>query len=237
LPGNRKRAYLQHNKYNMSIIELIISSIAPHDCVGCRVEGAVLCVQCAHSLPVLPPRCYRCGALTDDFQTCQRCRSGSDLFAVQVATPYGDTAKATIARLKFERARAAADDIAALMAERLAIPAGTLITHLPTANTRVRQRGYDQAQQIARRLAALTGNTYRPLLARQGAQRQLGQDRAIRRKQMEGAFVAVRVEALKDRRILLIDDVLTTGASCEAAARVLKDAGAARVSAAVFAAA
>ena len=219
----------------MSIIELIISSIAPHECVGCQIEDAVLCGSCASSLPTVVPRCYRCGALADDFRTCTRCHSGSDLFSVKVATIYEQAAKAAIVKLKFERARAAANDLAALMAERLAVPSGVLITHLPTANTRVRQRGYDQAQQIARRLAVLTDNTYAPLLARQGTQRQLGQDRTTRRQQMANAFVVTKASSLQNRHVLLIDDVLTTGASCEAAAQVLKNAGAARVSAAVFA--
>jgi ComF family protein len=146
-------------------------------------------------------------------------------------------AKDLVHRLKFERARAAAKIMADRVAVTLSADADLLISHLPTANSRVRQRGYDQAQLIAKRLGKRTGLPYSVLLARQDFSRQLGQTRQMRFKQMQTAFRPVRAGEVEGRRILLVDDVLTTGASLEAAARALRVAGAKRVSAAVFAAA
>ena len=76
---------------------------------------------------------------------------------------------------------------------------------------------------------------YTPLLARTGGQRQLGQHRDVRVKQMEGAFRILNPDAVRGKHVLLVDDVLTTGATCEAAARALRQAGAKQVGATVFA--
>lgn len=141
---------------------------------------------------------------------------------VTVRTIYEGTAKQLLQSLKFERAAAAAQPIALSMATQC--PEG-LITHVPTVARRIRQRGYDQASCIARYLAGFTGNTYQPLLLRSGSKRQLGQSRAVRQQQLQGAFrLAARLPS-RDTPIILVDDVLTTGSSFEAAASVLKEAG------------
>src|SRR6266702_2307994 len=99
-------------------------------------------------------------------------RSCRQLF--RAVTPYQGVAKALIWRLKFGRAQAAARDIALLL--QLPPEAGhaRLLVHVPTATSRVRQRGYDQARLIARRVSALHGIAYVPALVRHGQQRQVG---------------------------------------------------------------
>ncbi|HSX32556.1 MAG TPA: phosphoribosyltransferase family protein [Candidatus Saccharimonadales bacterium] len=159
------------------------------------------------------------------------------MFQVFAATAYDGSAKELIHRLKFGRAQAAALDIARVMTRRIPRGVDWLVVHVPTASTRIRARGYDQAQRIAREVARQLGVPYLPMLVREGAQRQLGQSRKTRQQQMRSAFRVIHRASLQGKHVLLIDDVLTTGATCEAAATVLKDAGAARVSAAVFAAA
>jgi competence protein ComFC len=144
-------------------------------------------------------------------------------------------AKELVRRLKFERTQAGAKNMAQLIANNALFEDKPLITYAPTAQTRVRLRGYDQAALIAKMLALYAGGTYVPLLVRIGDVRQVGQGRAARQQQMKGVFRAINTRLIKNKHILLIDDVLTTGSTCEAAARVLKDAGAKRVSAAVFA--
>jgi predicted amidophosphoribosyltransferase len=105
---------------------------------------------------------------------------------------------------------------------------------LPTANRRVRQRGYDQSQLIARQLAKLTNRPATRLLNRRGQSRQVGANRQTRRRQQASAYVICK-QPPPNHPILLIDDILTTGASLEAAAVVLRQAGAQTISAAVFA--
>ncbi|HUS25859.1 MAG TPA: phosphoribosyltransferase family protein [Nevskiaceae bacterium] len=171
--------------------------------------------------------------MSKNFQTCMRCRRSSALKNVWVTTAYGGLAKESIHALKFGRAQSTAADIAQAMAIQL--PAGLLVTHVPTATDRVRKRGYDQAQLMSNGIARLLSSPAIPLLARTGQQRQLGRGGGTRRKQMEGAFRALRPRRIHQADILLIDDVLTTGATLEAAALTLKAAGARQVYGAVFA--
>ncbi|HSX33041.1 MAG TPA: phosphoribosyltransferase family protein [Candidatus Saccharimonadales bacterium] len=123
------------------------------------------------------------------------------------------------------------------MATRLDLSTEYIITHVPTAPSRVRQRGYDQAELIARALARRLDWPHRTLLARTNAARQLGQTRSVRLQQLHQAFRVLSPETVGRQPILLVDDVLTTGSTCEAAAAALRAAGAAHVSAAIFAAA
>jgi ComF family protein len=204
----------------MSIFEQIISFVAPHECLACGAEGYLLCGRCAAALPAA--------------QLKQR------IPGVQQVWPgviYEGLAKSVVHALKFERAAAAAKDIADSIAIGLPRQNHWLVTHLPTAPARVRQRGYDQSRLIARLVAKRIGAPYAPLLARTTAVRQVGATRAQRKQQMRTAFRPLRGQSFSQKHILLIDDVLTTGATIEAAAVILRAAGAARVSAAVFAAA
>jgi ComF family protein len=235
LSGNRKQAYLQHNKYNMSIIEKILALVAPHLCLGCSKEGALLCEKCLSDLAMIPPRCYNCQRLTDDFLTCPACRKHTPLARVWAYTPYKGLAKEVIHKIKFERAQAGARTVARALAGVYTGSDQITITNIPTANSRVRQRGYDQAALIAQELARLLHCKYTTLLARVGEARQVGQQRNVRKMQMHDAF-RLSVPALgSPESVLLVDDVLTTGATCEAAARVLRQAGVKHVEAIVFA--
>ncbi len=218
----------------MSIIEQVLSTIAPHECSVCGREGTLICNNCVNRLAQAPSECYCCGCITDETRICSSCRRSSDLSNVWTVAAYDGIAKEIIHKLKFERASAAADDMARLIAAVLP-PARWTVTYVPTANVRVRQRGYDQAQRIAKCLARITGCVFVPLLARQGSQRQVGKGRTARREQMLAAFYVYKKYLEKNEQILLIDDVITTGATLDSAAAALKSAGAKSISAAVFA--
>ncbi|HSX08469.1 MAG TPA: phosphoribosyltransferase family protein [Candidatus Saccharimonadales bacterium] len=165
-----------------------------------------------------------------------QCAAGQALYSVRARTVYDGTAKALVAKLKFERARAAARDIAYALPEPPAYEGHELlIVHVPTATSRIRERGYDQAQLIARRYAKIHAMAYMPALARMGQQRQLGGSGVQRRHQLESAFRVVRPAAIAGKHIILVDDVVTTGATLAAAAAALKAAGARRVEAVTFA--
>lgn len=121
---------------------------------------------------------------------------------------------------------------------RLQIPyigKDTIVVPVPTATKRVRQRGFDHAALTAKAYAAQEGLLFMPALVRIGQTRQVGASKKQRHEQLQGAFRVVSPKRIKAEHILLLDDVLTTGATLEAAARVLKQAGAKTVSAAVFA--
>jgi len=138
--------------------------------------------------------------------------------------------------MKYERAQSGIYEIAALITPLLGeISGSAVIAHIPTATNRVRMRGYDHTYLLARALSRSSTLPFRVLLARVGQTHQVGASRTERLKQLEGAFRPVHANAIEGRHIVLVDDVLTTGATLEAAARSLKRAGAQSVSAIIFA--
>lgn len=221
---------------NMRSLDQILAVFAPFECLNCHKEGGLLCHQCGLSTITRPPaRCYACLRATAG-ALCPVCAAKTSLGSAWVATKYKGLSVQLIGRLKFARTQAAAPLIAKLMDERLpACPVGTVVVHVPTAPRRIRQRGYDQAQLIARELARCRQLPCYPLLKRQGNSRQLGANRQERHQQLQTAYYCPFPRRVAGRRILLIDDVITTGATVEAAAKVLMTAGATQVSAAAFA--
>jgi ComF family protein len=220
------------------IIEPIIALLAPHTCIGCATEGSLVCDWCREAaIQPLPSRCYRCHSLTQDSATCKKCRHKSDLAHVWVRTEYTGLAKLLVQKLKFERARAGAEVIARFMDEALPYSsANTIITFAPTATSRRRIRGYDQAELIARELARRRKLPFKTLLHRRGHSRQVGSDKLTRQTQLKDAFYPSFVGMLpKGCTVLIIDDIVTSGATLESAARFLKKQGAKIVCGAVFA--
>lgn len=220
----------------MSLFDTLIGKIAPYDCLACGAEGHLLCTACTNRLAVIPERCYRCQEISKNSLTCVNCRQASQLYRVQVATAYSGSAKALIWQLKLAGARATAR----IMANRMAMlvkdsTSGTVIMPVPTATSRVRQRGYDQAKLLARELARQTRLPYLDCLARHGQAHQHGLSRQQRLTQLASAFRVRRPQTVQAADVLLVDDVVTTGATLEAAAATLKTAGATQISAVVFA--
>lgn len=195
-----------------------------------------MCLACAAALPRTASRCYRCDVLSAHGRTCFRCRP-SALVSANAAVMYRDVVKDLVWKLKFGRAQSAAKVMAAIMAERYShmIADDVLIVPVPTATKRVRSRGYDQAVLIAKALAGQTGHRYASLLIRVGAQEQIGAGKVQRKEQLQGVFMVRQDSLVHDARILLIDDVMTTGATLETAAAVLRQAGAKVVGSLVFA--
>jgi predicted amidophosphoribosyltransferase len=104
---------------------------------------------------------------------------------------------------------------------------------VPTASKRVRQRGFDHAELLAKKFALLRGLPFRNLLKRVSQSRQFGADRITRKQQIKGVFKYNY--RLSGEIVLLIDDVVSTGATIEESAKFLKEAGAKRIHVAVFA--
>lgn len=223
----------------MNILEVLVSLYAPHTCVGCGNDGAVLCAGCLRGLPPAMSRCYRCHNGAAAGRTCVVClRYG--LQSVRPAVRYVGAARQAVWQLKYQRAQAAAVAMAESMVAAAPAPlrsGSVLVVPAPTAASRRRVRGYDQAARLARAYSRQAGLTYAPLLIRLGHQKQVGAGRTQRQSQLRGAFQVKPAwrSSVRGQHIVLVDDVVTTGATLETAANVLLAAGARSVEAVVFA--
>lgn len=221
----------------MLLLEQIIRVIAPHNCLGCGAEeDALLCDACQQSLVTVPSRCYRCKAVTENYAVCKACAPATPLRHVMVYAHHADLVKELIHHAKYERAQSGLREMATLTASLLDdFDDDIVLAYIPTASSRVRMRGYDHALLLARHLGRTRHVGVKRLLMRVGQAHQVGSGRTQRLRQIRGAFRAVHPEQIRGKHIVLVDDVLTSGATLETAARTLKGAGAKRVSAIVFA--
>jgi len=218
------------------MIDSIVRLFAPFQCLGCGHEkDRLICQNCLETLPRVPSRCYVCKATTRHYDVCESCKPRTPLRRVAVFAHHADLAKELVHTAKYERAKAGLFEIAEMMAVLLPyFDDDIVLVHVPTATSRIRERGYDQAEVIARRLTRQTNVPRARLLARLGQAHQVGSKRSERIAHVKDVFRPVHEEKIKGAHIVLVDDVCTTGASLESAARTLKRAGAKRVDAIVF---
>lgn len=197
------------------------------------------------ALGLVPPRCAACGgACGADAPLCTSCtrrlaeskplfgRGPAGLDRVWSSAAYDGVARDLVLSLKFRRLLSVAD----LMADRIAwlVPRDLLggsIVPVPTAPFRVARRGFDPAGELAGALAERLGASLCPCLERTGGGRQLGRGRVERLSRPP----SIRARAEAPRSALLVDDVLTTGATLSACSRALREAGAVRVVGITFA--
>ena len=197
-------------------------------------RGRDVCTACHAALPWQGPACLRCALPTAQPGTCGSClQQPSLLTEAHAAFDYAFPLDRLLPRLKFHGDFAAGRVLAQCMAERFAaLRRPEALLSIPLHRARLRRRGYDQARELATPLAAALGI---PLLhgvleRRKTTTAQSRLDAEARQRNLHGAFSVASVAALPSH-VVLVDDVMTTGATLHAAARALRDAGAARVDA------
>ena len=232
----------------------LLEFFLPAVCLGCRdhlpLESSedLVCGRCRTRLRAPPwPRCRRCGfpvgSGASAADTCFECAGwGSEITAASFAVVLRPPANALVHGLKYD----GWSGLAKLMGERMARSAipreleseGFLITPIPTTRRRARTRGYNQSGLLAE---AVADQVHMPLIdaleRRDGGSTQVGLHPAERRANVKRAFT-VRADAratLTGARVLLVDDVLTTGSTAMEAARPLLQAGVTQVFLSTFA--
>lgn len=204
--------------------------VFPPRCVACDEFGSLICGFCAGALQApLPPRCDTCWTPRTHHPNCYRCYTEQPAFErVRSAYVYDGVSRDAVLALKFRGLSSLAPLMAEAMAERFAewISRVEAIVPVPLAPGRKRERGYDQAELLATELSSLVGVPVerRALKRRRGTAPQALLHETDRRRNVQGAFSPGRRRVLGP--VLLVDDVVTTGATLDACARVLIDGGA-----------
>ena len=210
------------------MIDTLLSYIAPHHCCGCGKIGSLLCDNCKYNISDDRfDSCILCGGSATPLGLCGRCKPPFERgWCVGERT---EELKLIIDGYKFERKRAASQVLGRLLSDRIGmLPQSTVIVPVPTIAAHIRVRGYDHTLLLARVVAVHQSLSVSNVLERKTTTKQRG---ASRHERFLQAKVAYGVKHPLDPELpyLLIDDVVTTGATIHYAAQALRDAGARHV--------
>ncbi len=214
---------------------IALDFLFPQWCLGCGREGQLICSSCQSSLPrVVPPLCSRCGRPQPSGILCSSCVSWrAEIDGIRSPFRFEGVIRQAVHELKYRNLRSLAVPLAQLLNDYLLtqpVP-GDVLVPVPLHRKRMRERGYNQSSLLAKELGRLISlpvvdgclirQRHAPPQARTATVEE-------RRGNVADAFICCD-DRLRDKRVLLIDDVSTSGATLEACAVALKAAGAASV--------
>lgn len=204
----------------------------PQFCVGCGKEGSFLCNSCQCSLPLLePPVCSRCGRPYAGGDLCRSCQDWqADIDGIRSPFRFDGVIRTAVHQLKYRNLRAIVPILAQLLKEYLENNQLNvdIIVPVPLHEKRLRERGYNQSTLLARELAKLIDLPLdeKSLVREKYVLPQARTANVDERRANVANVFSCKGNQLQGKRILLIDDVATSGATMNACAAVLKSAGA-----------
>jgi ComF family protein len=221
-------------------IDRILSLAAPHICKGCGQVGATLCERC--NFNILREKYQKCVNCARDLTNAELARCGNLCSSCAKSLPFSrifvvGERRAALMKLvgdfKYNSERASARIIAKLLDQ--AVPPlenAVIITSIPTAPAHIRTRGFDHAKLIAQNFATIRRLKFADLLFRETNSSQHNLNAADRKNLARQMF---SLRAKIPPKILLIDDIWTTGATTTTAAQLLKKSGAREIDLAIVA--
>ncbi len=219
------------------LFNFTLDILFPKHCAGCRKEGVLFCENCKDAIRTMPPACFACEKRSPDGAVCRDCKPKTAIRRFLAPLSFHDaTARELIHAYKYHGAKEVAEMLGAyvvgsLRTYNIVAPPDSILIPIPLHPKRLRERGFNQAELIANVIgeklglavhtAILSRNVYRK---HQTTMRR----REERVKNAEGVY-KVKEPPPADSTLILVDDVATTGATLEEAAKVLKAAGAKQV--------
>lgn len=211
----------------------VLDTLFPPHCVGCRARAHWLCPRCLDRVQYLmQPLCGVCKQPVSPAAP-HGCRSGAaPVVTISAIGLFGGPLRDAVHALKYQGRYGVAAPLAGLLAPRVGalIAEGDLLAPVPLHATRERERGYNQAAILARELARLLPCDLDTAALRRtrATADQVTLSMEQRAANVRGAFEA-RPDLVRDRRVWLLDDVYTTGATLTSGAQALRSAGARQV--------
>ena len=210
---------------------IALDFIFPKKCVNCGREGSFICPSCQNVLPhLLPPYCTKCGRPNSVKGLCAQCTEWNvSIDGIRAPFEFDGTICKAVYELKYNNIRAVAPLLARLLHEFITENplSGDVLIPVPLHGKRIKERGYNQSGLLAQELGKLTGLPVNEgCLLRNRATTSQTKTKNVyeRRRNVESAFTCCSDE-LKNKQVLLIDDVTTSGSTFDACARALKESG------------
>jgi ComF family protein len=217
------------------LAEVAVDSFFPRRCASCGKMGSFLCPDCLRNLPsLLSPICPKCGRPQASGIVCPGCRQRqAEIDGIRSLFRFDEVIRKVIHQLKYQNLRALSPCLAELLANYLQsnpLP-GEAIIPVPLHPRRLRERGYNQSSLLTRELGGLINlPVIEDCLIRVKQAQPQARTTTLeeRRRNVANAF-ACRDWQVRDKKIILIDDVCTSGATLESCATTLKANGAVSV--------
>ena len=216
----------------------VIDLALPPRCPCCGtivIEVQAFCAECWRQIDWLGDGgCSTCGLPLEatDLETCGACLAKPPLISrTRAAVAYGETTRSLPLRLKYSRKVALAKTMARYMRPLLGSDGDPVLVPVPLHPSRLWGRGFNQAALLANELARISDIDHDPFVLRRRKRTSALKDMspAQRRREVAGAFAVTSKAPIDGRKVILVDDVLTTGSTAEACARTLRRAGAGAV--------
>ncbi len=228
------RGFTQLQQQGRQAWSWMIDLLFPPKCGGCLTAGSLWCEACRAAVkPIEPPWCEKCGNPLVAERLCGNCRANPlQIEKIRSAASFEGVLRHAIHRFKYERLSSMAEPFGEMLADywRAEQLTADWLIPVPLHPSRERDRGYNQsellARQLARRVNVPIGS--RGLRRTRATAVQMTLNAAQRRENVTGAFECAELR-VRGARVVIIDDVGTTGATLDACAQAVLKAGAASV--------